>query len=651
MPSNSYEVYVSGLYAAAFDDAAEFYPNCPMGFERDLLRFNSLLNNHGLHFPMVVLAEYRKHFDRCLDTGRLVPSSLLGLRGHKKGSPIPHLFKGLVSRVFEDNGRLRIDPDIVAVRLIRQLTSLVSKMRIECSDFSLRESVHDFISIDEKIRRPTLEWGAPDFSASSSHLLSFADCPDSAGSQLELFEMEPSRRLSAREAGALNWVFDFIAEQIGDFDISEWRPRHGPGVVSDQKRNSYKYEFPTWPERLSSVFKFEEVGTSSYLDDRLTEPYDPAFTREVPARLAAVPKTLKGPRLIASEPVSSQWCQQMIRDYLMTRVEHTRLSQSIRFRDQSENGRFALLASRSRSHSTIDLSAASDRLSCWLGERAFRKLPRLLEALNATRSVSITQTIEKKLPKLIKLKKLSTMGNATTFPVQSVIFLGIAVASDLLSSPVPHLWKTSDIHRSLRRVRVFGDDIIVPQHALDRTREVLETLGLKVNTDKTFGGFRFRESCGVDAFSGVDVTPIRVLDLPCASKPGSVMSSVDVHNNLASAGYMNIARYIYRRVTAYRSLRAIRPVSPGSGSFGWHDYHLGYIRPVRTRWNAVLCRRETRTLVPFARSVRALPKSSAGMLQFFTEQERVPTSASSTIGYNAGDLRLGLCLRWDGLAC
>lgn len=346
MTNNSYEVYVSGLYAAALKDAAEFYPDCQMGFERDLLRFNSLLNSHGLHFPMVTLAEYRKHFDRCLDTGRLTPSCLLGLRGFKKGSPVPHLFKGLTTRVFEDNGRLRVDPDIVAVRLIRQLTSLVGKMRIECSDFSLRESVHDFIKIDGEIRSPTLEWGSSDFSTIGSHLLSFADCTDSVSDQLDLLGPVTTRHLSSREAGALNWVFDYFARRLGDFNISEWRPRHGPGVVSDQRRNSYKYEFPTWPERLSTVFQFDEVGTSSYLDDRLLEPYDPAFTREIPARLAAVPKTLKGPRLIASEPVSNQWCQQMIRDYLMTRVERTALSQSIRFRDQSENGRFALQIGR-----------------------------------------------------------------------------------------------------------------------------------------------------------------------------------------------------------------------------------------------------------------------------------------------------------------
>lgn len=652
MTSNSYEVFVQGLYAAALDDAAEFYPDHQMGFERDIKRLNSLLNNHGLHFLMVTLVEYRKHFDRCLDTGRLTPSNLLGLRGYRKGSPVPHLFKGLTMRVFEDNGRLRIDCDVLAVRLIRQLTSLVSKMRIGCSDLSLRRSVHEFISIDGEVQRPTLEWGSLDFSASSSRLLSFADRPDSAGDEPELpFGLPPLRQLTRREAGALDWVFDSISSELGGFDPAEWRPRHGPGVVADQRRGSYKYDFPTWPARLSTVFSFEETGVSSYADPRLIEPISSDFLNEVPARLAAVPKTLKGPRLIAAEPISYQWCQQIIRDYLMTRVQHSALSRSIHFRDQTVNGLLAQQASHTRSHATIDLSSASDRLSCWLGERAFRSLPCLLAALNATRSTAITQTIDKKSPKLIMLRKLSTMGNATTFPVQSIIFLGIAVAAELLSSPVPHLWKKADFLRSMSKVRVFGDDIIVPLYALDRTREILETLGLKVNVDKTFGGFSFRESCGVDAFKGVNVTPVRILDLPCKSKPGSVMSSVDVHNNLISKGMVHTARFIYQRVTKDRSLRAIRPVSPGSGSFGWFDYGLGYILPTKRRWNASLSRQETRTLVPFAQSVRALPKSSAGMLQFFTEQERVTKSAFSTIGYNAGDLRLGLRLRWDGLAC
>jgi hypothetical protein len=90
------------------------------------------------------------------------------------------------------------------------------------------------------------------------------------------------------------------------------------------------------------------------------------------------------------------------------------------------------------------------------------------------------------------------MGNATTFPVQSLIFWAVCVAT----------LESSGFHQP-NEVYVFGDDIIVPAVATPLIMETLAAYGLKVNQRKSFYIGAFRESCGVDAYKGVDVTPIR----------------------------------------------------------------------------------------------------------------------------------------------
>lgn len=60
----------------------------------------------------------------------------------------------------------------------------------------------------------------------------------------------------------------------------------------------------------------------------------------------------------------------------------------------------------------------------------------------------------------------------------------------------------------LLRPRIYGDDIICDYRTTDRVLILLSHCGLRVNSSKSFiGGSPFRESCGVFAFNGEDVTP------------------------------------------------------------------------------------------------------------------------------------------------
>jgi hypothetical protein len=99
------------------------------------------------------------------------------------------------------------------------------------------------------------------------------------------------------------------------------------------------------------------------------------------------------------------------------------------------------------------------------------------------------------------------MGSALCFPVESLVFWGIAVAT---------IWKiVGDRDLAAQKVYVYGDDIIVANDYAEEVMLQLEKCGLKVNTDKSaYGDHFFRESCGVDAWKGFDVTPYRVKKLP-----------------------------------------------------------------------------------------------------------------------------------------
>jgi hypothetical protein len=80
-------------------------------------------------------------------------------------------------------------------------------------------------------------------------------------------------------------------------------------------------------------------------------------------------------------------------------------------------------------------------------------------------------------------------------------------------------------------VYVYGDDIIVRSDFADTAIQVLESVGLRVNTNKSFVHSLFRESCGGEYYNGWDVTPVRLRTLPDNDIP-SRMKMIAFHNNL-----------------------------------------------------------------------------------------------------------------------
>lgn len=622
----SYVNYLQGLYSAMFVDVAEHFPSLRLDCERDASRLLSLIESRGISFLMIDLPDMGKHFDRCLSQGLLTKSGIAGQRPYRSRGVIPQLFKGLLLRVFDDVGLLRDVPDVDCIRYLRQLYYAAKKVKVQCDDSKTWKHVNEFFETDREVRLGTLSWDSDELGANRASDLHIGDHRHvspiplfDSGDELAEQGDEPLSIPSSRDYECVQRVADIVSATLGRFEPSEWRAKHGPGAVADQRSSEFKFDFPSWPAKLESVFPLADFGFANYSEwaSYLTGKgiYGVFSLNEPPSKLIAVPKTLKGPRLIAAEPVAHQWCQQILLDFFTSRLQQTPIFWSIHFRDQTENQEFARRASHTQSHVTVDLSSASDRLSCWLVERIFRRNQSLLEALHASRTRWVANAIDRKSPGFHKLRKFACMGSACTFPVQSIVFTILAIAS--LASARNMAVTIRNVRTLSREVRVFGDDIVIPTDGWVVLQGLLGDLGLKVNRLKTYDTGKFRESCGLDAYDGQSVTPTYSITYPDVSRPESIMSCVETHNNFVSNGLFRTAQYVQSRVLRLGRL-SLANVPIGSGTFGWYDLDNTGNQHLKRRWNTDLHRVEYRADLPYGRSERLLPKSDSLLLQAFT---------------------------------
>ena len=622
--SKSLESYLRDISEGILTDALASFPDLAKGFKRDSTRLSLLARARGIGIYTLDLPEMGKHFDRCLANGKYSPSGCPLSRVVSKAVKVPRLFSGIHLLVFERSGMLKEHPDMKAITLLRQLYLFAKKVDLACSHSKTVKAVYEYFEVEHALPPPTLEWGSVDFGSDHANLTFDSYRPDPgplfAGSS-------PSTKIQASQLALCQRVFDRIAIQLGSFDPNEWRFRHGPGAVADGSVGRFsKYEFPTWSARLERVFPMADFGFANFgcwadsagLD---TLPHGD----DVAARLLAVPKTQKGPRLIAKEPTSNQWCQQALLNFFERRLATPLFALSITLRDQTGNQRAARSASEDGRSWTVDLSSASDRVSCRFVERALRGNLEVLRALNACRTPYLEQTLAKGAPRLIKLKKFSTMGSACTFPMESILFFGLAISAVLLARGLGPTEK--NIFSVRRQVRVYGDDLIVPADSGEYLLELLRHFDFKVNPTKTFGDGLFRESCGLDAYAGVDVTPVYVRKLPQRCRPASIVSAVDTRNNFYFRGYTSVADRIRRRVP----LGDIPTVGVGAGAFGYWSWYGPQVSKILV--DRSYQRPYARGYLLVADKTRAVAETNATLLQFFTEGSHAAQGMPWTAGY------------------
>jgi len=582
-------------------DVQASYP-AMRGLDLDFERLTLQCQTRGQALFMLDLPHLDSLLLEGLESGRLMSKGPLS-KCVSKEVRVPRLFSGLWLRVFDKQACLRQDADPTSIFFLRQLCCLGKKLEVECSYDRIQTVLENYHVVERNIRNPSLCWGNdeldPDDRLRSCHFVQALDGPAYDPNQFQFpFEREGSgsdarSKASDRDlltrlqqvADIVCGTFDFFDPHQRSVDLeSEGKGlgfKHGPGAVSERMKNWEKSQFRFWSDKLETLFPFAFCG-KTIGDDR-----DRPINHELASRLICVPKTYKGPRLIAAEPASHQWCQQSILSFMSDQFRRHFHGFFIDLHDQRKSNDLVLQASRDRSLATVDLSDASDRLSCWTVERALRGHPSLLHHLHAARTRLLRDDLSKE-PSFLRLKKFASQGTATTFPVQSLVFLIIALTASVEGEiSWPRIWKLRN------RVRVFGDDIILPTHGYERLVRIMDILGLKVNMAKSYVKGHFRESCGVDGYMGYDVTPVKPKTL-IADSPASCQAVVDTSNNLFNKGLWNASDSLTNTLPP-RIRRGLRVVARHETGFsglascsGSDESHL------IKRWNSRLHRHEVR---------------------------------------------------------
>lgn len=462
------------------------------GATRDFQRISERTSNEGVGFLTKTLPLLGKAFDQALKGKPLqVPSNFRKV----KGKNVPLLFCGLFERVLDKEGMVREDAEMSAVRDVRQLTFLFYKYELPYQDSTVSAALAKFVSIEEEI--PQSDW-------SVQQMADIFYCKEVLNEALKDFEFEPA-------------------------------PRNGPGSVAHGEKPWQRFKPHRFYEQLDALVPYDRMFyfNDHHLFDHFAGYFNLPYEFDGIAKLMAVPKDSRGPRLISAEPAEFMTYEQALSKPLVRHIENCGLTSGhVNFTNQEVNRSLALRSSKDRSYATLDLSDASDRLSLDLVDEVFEDTC-IHKWLLGARS-SYTRVSDQKC---LKLKKFAPMGSALTFPVEALTFWALIVGRLIANGMA--------LRTAARQVYVYGDDIIIPLIHCDEAIDVLQSVGLKVNVDKSCFSGDFRESCGCDAFRGVDVTPTKLKKVWC-SKPGvSLLTSWVSYSNLFfRAGYWRTSEII-----------------------------------------------------------------------------------------------------------
>jgi hypothetical protein len=353
---------------------------------------------------------------------------------------------------------------------------------------------------------PCLQWLSFD-----ERLLLDTNAKDLAPEELDYLEFEDVLSSRTYPEQLTDELAEIISSWFSGFSLGENRPdgTFGPGSVSFGPGGiSERVGRPSfWEKALNCSWDPEVIQLFCELFDCDPDeliPGTPFFGSDIEERLYTNkiifrPKNALKHRIISAEPIWLSWLQQAIKRPVYDYIDrHPAIN--IWFSNQEASRRLALRGSVDGSYATFDFSSASDAFSTTLVAKLWRRTY-LCEALLAARSHTAT------LPDWgarVNLDKFAPMGSATCFFTMSVAFA--ACCELAIRRSCGHKARRDDYV-------VYGDDVIICAAAADEFRQIVTALGLVVNDDKSYWSTTsqrfYRESCGIEAYGGLDCTPIR----------------------------------------------------------------------------------------------------------------------------------------------
>lgn len=476
-------------------------------FHDDIVHLLRRVQCEGYPFITRMLPQLAKAILAGLESGRFdIPA---GFRRAGRGDSRPKMFRTLISFLFDKESNILdyIDGSEIALKAILQICKLFYKTEFDIDTKHLeKKKLDEWLDIEHSLDDITIDPKDPVLSIARSFInLVFSTMPRILPDP----KHGPGAVAEHGVKGSDKWNFNRIPSLNRVFPFHKWFLTPESTYIEDS-RSKYPYK------ELETSFLYHNIvlpgsfGSpcelySDYLNRKLsklecvnhTEEYEPL------ARMAFVPKNAEGPRIISMEPKERMFIQQSLKSALYHHLEkQCPLTKGlVNFTDQSINQSLVKHMSIFRTYATVDLSAASDRVSLDLIKVLLQDQPVWLEYLLASRSPVVE--LPNQQPHL--LRKFAGMGSAVTFPLEALCFYSILKGIQVIQDG-------ASLDRLLP-IFVYGDDIILPKNLYGPMLKTFPKYGLKVNVNKSFLHSHFRESCGIEAFHGHEVTPTYIRKL------------------------------------------------------------------------------------------------------------------------------------------
>lgn len=490
------------------------------------------LAREGSSFWITTLPKFSKAVISSIEQGMFVRPA--ELPEFKFLGNFPTVFSRLTSKLFNLDGTLAVS-DPSALKSIRNVCERLSKLAVAYSPEIVQASLNDYAELQQEVIKKVEQNQFRDLNDIFRTLLksyygnimnlTVSDLLDGIpryGPGSLLLLPAHKRRWQAAQNRT---KFHLVEPLIGDTHSSKYKQDEHLA-----RRNSSPQEWKRAPIELRQPVlpAFAEYA-DHFINDGL-EPISDKIVSDITDRacqLCLVPKTAKGPRVISKEMPEIIFPQMAFHEVLKKSMSGL-FGGVMNLSDQSRNRELAREGSINGEMSTIDLSSASDMVSFGLCRATFRDTGIGYFLENARASTVLAPPGEAfwagtpSATEAITLGAVGGMGSGLTFPLLSLICHLACCYGIWLKNP--------DLEYGLiaAQVSVYGDDIVLPTKWANQAIDGLVSAGLKPNLDKTFKSGLFRESCGGDYLSGVDVAPIRMklsnADLPEVKNLQSVVS-------------------------------------------------------------------------------------------------------------------------------
>jgi len=439
-----------------------------------LEKVNERRASEGVGFLTKTLPCLGKALERALSSNTPLDANLLGFDALEE-SKLPRFLGELFGLVLDSSGVPLQEPSALAIRSLMDILYCFYKYELPYTP----ELEQQVVAAFEETERDLLT-NEKTLAAIGLQVSECIDRGDRVDSSTEPHAVARKARL-------------LLQELFAYFDPTDIKPKHGPGAVATKQQLWDKYLWTNISAAITESYPQDAYfyASQGHVCDHLSA-FGLVGEASLPARVILVPKDARGPRLISCEPVDNQWIQQGLSQAVVKLVEaHPLTKWNVFFTDQGPNQRGALLGSSTGKYVTLDLKEASDRVSLDLVRLLFP--PHVVAPMEACRSTETT------LPdgRRIKLKKFAPMGSSLCFPIMALTIWAI------LTAAAPD----EDTRES---ILVYGDDVIGPTAFAEDAMKQLETFGLKINRSKSCTSGFYRESCGTNAFKGINVTPVRL---------------------------------------------------------------------------------------------------------------------------------------------